>query len=171
MSTHLVSGPEQDLLECYFCKWMVDPAAHRGGWPCSQSRRKGAGDADRAPAPLHLRKSSRSPFNSSCDAHHQSRSYFFLSSPSLSFFFLSRLMPSAMPVPRLMSLSLISMLSTTARPTPSVSLLAVSVPSSKIRVMRLIVLPVGMVGKDSVGSEVSKRTRVHWAGSCGAAVG
>src|SRR3989442_15185218 len=153
MSTHLVSGPEQDLLECYFCKWMVDPAAHRGGWSCSQSRRKGAGDADRAPAPLHLRKSSRSPFNSSCDAHHQSRSCFFL----------SRLMPSAMPVPRLMSLSLISMLSTTARPTPSVSLLAVSVPSSKIRVMRLIVLPVGMGGNDCAGFEVSNRTRVHWA--------
>src|SRR2546425_10662052 len=120
------------------------PAANRGG------RER---VTPTAPPPRSTSEKVACPLLTPLTPHHQSRSCFFL----------YRLMPSAMPVPRVMSLLLISMLSTTARPTPSVSLLAVSVPSSKIRVMRLIVLPVGMGGNDCAGFEVSNRTRVHWA--------
>src|SRR5438094_8917368 len=68
-----------------------------------------------------------------------------------------------------MNTPLIKMLSRTARPTPSVSLLAASVPSSKMMLMLLIVAPTGIdPGKHSDPQAViAELIRVH-SGSCGA---
>ena len=82
-----------------------------------------------------------------------------------------------MPLPRVMSLPLMSILSTTARPIPSGSpATGLSVPSSKTMSMLLILAPTGIdpgrlvvTLKHSEPQAVSTdRVLVHSAGSCGA---
>src|SRR5207302_8671656 len=79
---------------------------------------------------------------------------------------------SAMPLPVVMSVPLMSRLSTTERPTPfgSSGVEIESVPSATSRLMLTIVLPGGITGDDWAGMLVLNRPRVHSTVYCGAGV-